>query len=989
MSDPGGERFTAEEILAAFLEEYAEPSAADVEALCSEHAEIADELRPLIKTALELRELLEEQWNIAGILNPAEDGERAGLHRRLRFTEEAGASAFRAVEGETVGDFRLLRLLGRGGMGEVWEAEQLSLSRRVALKLLLPERVDQRGLDFFAREARAGGRLAHPGIVSVFGKGEDDGLHWIAMELVEDACDLRRSMEGLREEEELSDGYYRQVAEFVAEVADALEAAHSASVIHRDLKPGNILVTKDDRPKVLDFGLAKLTDELSISLAGQLVGTYAYMSPEQVAAKHAGIDHRTDVFSLGVVLYEMLTLVRPFDGDTTEQVAHKILWEEPVDPRTIRSRVPRDLAVICGMAMEKDPNRRYSSMVGFAADLRRHLAHELIQATPPTLVQRMGKWMQRNPMKSAVGAVAALAFLLVSVLLADNVEKRSGLAEALNDRTAALELAEEAREAAAEAAEKAKQETSAAREVQEFMVSLFQGSDPSEARGATITAREILDRGAERIDQELEDQPVLRARLQIVMGDVYTSLSLYGSAESLLEQALAARREALGGSHPDTLEAIGALGHLRVLQGRYKDGAALFDEALAACEETGIGDTFFSMKMLMEKARALCKVEQFVEAEEAFLRALELAEGMGEEKLLASGRGGLGLVYWHMKRYEEAESLFEESLAAARKHYGEDDPRTLAALGNFILLYKSTGRGAEAEPLLTELIEMKTRVLGRGHPSTVVSLNNLAYWYQDEERFAEAEALFLECIELTRAKFGADHEKVLFFDVQVGNLYTISHQLEKAEARYQDAIEKTWRIRGKENGVLLHNLADLYRIWGRFEEAEEHQLRAVEFMRQRWGDDGPRTITALSLLGQVYAHWGRLEDAEDHFLEALERSVRVHGAENANTLSILERINACVWPVVDPDGEPGGDVGVALRLARAAAGIARQDAALRDTLAWALLVNGLHDEALVEFEKALVLFPEDGKKEYRELIDRARRMIEENSAAEAPPEDDG
>ena len=314
--------------------------------------------------------------------------------------------------GQVLGDFTLIQRLGRGGMGEVWEAQQESLGRKVALKLLLPERVDQKGLDFFAREARAGGRLAHPGIISVFGTGETDGLHWISMELIEDACDLRHSLEGIREKSELPDDYYSQVARFTAELADALEAAHASHVIHRDLKPGNIMVTPNEHPKVADFGLAKLVDERSISLAGDLVGTYYYMSPEQVAAKRMGLDHRTDVFSLGVVLYEMLTLVRPFEGDTTEQVAHKIMVVDPPTAREVRSKVPLELAVICGKAMEKDRDQRYGSMAELAADLRRHLANEPILARPPTALQRAAKWVKRNPTKST--ALGLLTVALVS-----------------------------------------------------------------------------------------------------------------------------------------------------------------------------------------------------------------------------------------------------------------------------------------------------------------------------------------------------------------------------------------------------------------------------------------------------------------------------------------------------------------------------------------------------------------------------------------------
>jgi len=353
------------------------------------------------------------------------------LHRIARSADATFTSRLRIKAGMMIGDFRVLSILGRGGMGEVWEAEQVSLSRQVALKLLLPDRVDKRGLDFFAREARAGGRLSHPGIVPIHGTGENDGLHWIAMELVDGACDLRRSLDRAREEGELPNGYHKQVAKFVAEAADALEAAHNEGVIHRDLKPGNILVTPEDRPKISDFGLAKLLDENSISQAGEMVGTCCYMSPEQVAAKRAGLDHRTDIFSLGVVLYEMLTLIRPFDGDTTEQVAHKILVVDPPPASSVRSKVPQDLAVIRGKAMEKDRDRRYRTMAEFAADLRRHLSDHPILAKPPSVLQRGSKWIRRNPTRSTVGAITAVAFVTISKLLLDNVEANDHLANAL------------------------------------------------------------------------------------------------------------------------------------------------------------------------------------------------------------------------------------------------------------------------------------------------------------------------------------------------------------------------------------------------------------------------------------------------------------------------------------------------------------------------------------------------------------------------------
>ncbi|MDP6518992.1 MAG: serine/threonine-protein kinase, partial [Planctomycetota bacterium] len=280
-----------------------EEATAAFEALCAAHPGQAAELRRLHSAWLSFR------WSESAASQAPGQGTATPLFRGRRAQDRSVAPGpWNVAAGRVLGDFRLVERIGRGGMGEVWEAEQLSLARRVALKLLLPERVDERGLDFFAREARAGGKLAHPGVVAVYGTGESEGLHWIAMELVEEACDLRHSIDGLREADELDAAHYSQTAEFMAELADALDAVHAGGVIHRDLKPGNILVTPDDRPKLTDFGLAKLMGELSLSTAGDLAGTYYYMSPEQVAAKRMGLDHRTDIFSLGVVMYEMLTL---------------------------------------------------------------------------------------------------------------------------------------------------------------------------------------------------------------------------------------------------------------------------------------------------------------------------------------------------------------------------------------------------------------------------------------------------------------------------------------------------------------------------------------------------------------------------------------------------------------------------------------------------------------------------------------------------------
>jgi serine/threonine protein kinase len=319
--------------------------------------------------------------------------------------------------GRRLGDFQLIRHLGRGGMGTVWEAEQISLGRRVALKILARHlSLSDDTVDRFRREASAGGRLRHPSIVAVYEIGEIDGDHYIAQELVPGGFSMADFLKQLHEQPELPDDYYPAVAALFAKVADALEVAHEAGIVHRDIKPGNILIDENDQPKVADFGLAKVNDDLVLSRTGELAGTPYYMSPEQATSRNDEIDGRSDVFSLGATLFEALTLVRPFEGDTSQQVLEKIVMEDPPDPRKLRSKVPWDLSVICLKALEKKPDQRYASMSEFAADLRRFLADEPIVAHPPGAATRMFKWTRRHPVLSVSSSVAGVAFVAVMSL---------------------------------------------------------------------------------------------------------------------------------------------------------------------------------------------------------------------------------------------------------------------------------------------------------------------------------------------------------------------------------------------------------------------------------------------------------------------------------------------------------------------------------------------------------------------------------------------
>src|SRR5688572_8983805 len=312
------------------------------------------------------------------------------------------------VPGMVIDDFHLESRIASGGMGQVWKAVQVSLQRPVAIKFIREDRVSERNVAFFGREARAGGRMNHPGLVTVYAAGKAGELHWIAQELVPGGATLRDFIEDARKSPRLAGEYFKGLATFLVELCDALQFAHDAGVIHRDIKPNNILVTPDDRPKVTDFGLARLMDEASISGSFSLQGTPYYMSPEQVLGKVGGIDHRADIFSLGAVMYEALTLRKAFDGQTEATLFYQILRNDPPDPRTLNSLIPVDLAAVCMKALEKRRRDRFATMREVGDELRRYLRSEPVLTRLPGPWQRATRWVRRRQSASMAACLCAV-----------------------------------------------------------------------------------------------------------------------------------------------------------------------------------------------------------------------------------------------------------------------------------------------------------------------------------------------------------------------------------------------------------------------------------------------------------------------------------------------------------------------------------------------------------------------------------------------------
>lgn len=364
---------------------------------------------------------LESRWrNLLGGDESTLDADASGtLFFRPRtgfLSPEVGDTPDELEVGDRLGDFELIRVIGRGGMGIVWEARQTSVDRPVALKVVRPDRVSSSTHEALEREARAGGRLHHPSIVEVYSAGETNGRHWLAQEFVDGECTLADFLREVSREEELPADYDRRIALFFYQLAEALEVAHAAGVTHRDLKPSNILISELDRPKLTDFGLARLGEDEELAVGLRLEGTPRYMSPEQVAGNVERIGPKSDVFSLGTILYQSLTLEYPFAGERLPDVMEAIVRAEPIPPRELRPSIAPDLEAIVAKALAKERSERYADMHELSRDLARFLDYRPVSARASSALERTRMFVRRNLELSATVGFAAVLVVLVGVM---------------------------------------------------------------------------------------------------------------------------------------------------------------------------------------------------------------------------------------------------------------------------------------------------------------------------------------------------------------------------------------------------------------------------------------------------------------------------------------------------------------------------------------------------------------------------------------------
>jgi len=776
------------EILGAALDHEPQERSAFLDEACLQDRELRVEVESLLAAHAEAGALSENPW----VTTPADPG----------------------GEPQSIGPYRLIHQLGVGGMGEVWLAEQAEpVRRRVALKLIKAGMFDAAIIQRFQAERQSLAIMDHPAIAKVFDAGTTPaGQPYLVMEFVDglpitDYCDRKK----LRIQERLG---------LFIEVCKGVQHAHQKAIIHRDLKPSNILVAEVDgrpMPRIIDFGLAKATGTdlpgpTLCTQAGTLLGTPGYMSQEQVGPELHDVDTRTDVYSLGVILYELLTGLLPFDltkwnKQQLEESLRQLREANPQRPSTrvgtnreastaraeVRGIQPGqlvtlltgDLDWITLKALEKDRDRRYGTPAELAADIERYLDNRPVEARPASVAYRLRKYVSRHAVAAVM--VSGVAVLLIAFGVTQTVELRRITRE--RDR---------------------------ADRITQFMTRMFEVSDPSEARGNSITAREILDKSSEEIETSLAKDPELKAQMLEVMGEVYEGLGLYPRAESLIKQSVDIRRDVLGSEHPATLSSAGRLAWTTSEEGRFAEAEKM--------------------------SRELIDIDRRVLGPDD--RATLLAESNLAWTLESAGRP------------EEAEMLCRQTLESQQQVLGTEDPDTIESERRLAIVLEKRGNLDAAEKSYRLILDIRRRLFGPGHPLTLKASDDLGIVLVEEDRYGEAEQLLQQTFDTSSRLLGSDHPDTL---IAMGNLATVFEnqgRYSESEKLQREVLARCRRTLGKDHpltAVALYNVADVLYYQHRYAEAATVLREAVDIERRVLGSKHPDTVDSVYKLARLLA----------------------------------------------------------------------------------------------------------------------------------------
>jgi eukaryotic-like serine/threonine-protein kinase len=779
--------------------------------------------------------------------------------------------------GQKIGPFRLVRKLGEGGMGEVWETEQMAPVRRtVALKLLKAGMDTRQIVARFEAERQVLALMQHPGIAQMFDAGiAGGGRSYLVMEYVDgiritEYCD-RAKLD------------IRQRLLLFLQVCEAVQHAHQKGAIHRDIKPSNVLVTEQDGralPKVIDFGLAKLTSsqvtELTLTEIGTLLGTPAYASPEQMSLGVIDVDTRSDVYSLGVLLYELLVGVLPFEATQAGPAAllelRKNIRElEPVrpssrvsrlggratdlaakrgaDPTILRRQLRRDLDWIVMKALEKDRTRRYISPADLARDTQRYLDHEPVLAGSPTPLYRIGKLVRRHRLGTAVGVV--ILGLIVAFVILSAVQ---------------VQRANRERDRAAAAARKASS-------INDFLQDTLGSADPWNS-GADVSVRTTLASAVAKAQTSFKDQPDVAAAVQRTIGRTYTSLGLLDDAERLLSRALKTRLALFGPEHADVAESLGDLGALEHQRGNDVASVDQFRKALAmqrklfGNENAKVADTLLDLAISL---RTKGDLQQAYDAERESLAIRERLFGARsvEVALVLSQLAGVEL---DQGKYEAGESDARRGYAMMKALVGSDDVRTAVAASNVGEALRARKLFNDSEQYARYAYAIQKKQLGEHHPETLTAEENLGNVLYRQNKFDETIRILQDIIQQRRAALGPDNKRVVRSLINLATVMKRAGRLDEAQQTYEEALPRFSKAYGPNHP----DTAQATALYGSFLLKNRHDYAAAELQLRRalsiqlsqLSDDHPNIADTRLWLGEVLLERGRLDEAQTLLLRA-------------------------------------------------------------------------------------------------------------------------
>ena len=764
--------------------------------------------------------------------------------------------------GQRVGAIRLVDVVGEGGMGKVYLGYDEKLERRVAVKCIRSRAQSQEMRARFLREARLLSLLKHPNVCQIYDYVEGDDDDFLILELIEGQSLKDLLYEGIDKNRQL---------DIAIDLAEALAAAHARGVVHRDLKPANVMVTNDGELKILDFGIARAMtgddatprpggddggrphpafaaddtaspgqtkpisafDEGVKTKTGSMVGTPQYMSPEQARGEPA--TPASDVYSLGLVLQEMMTGRPPYNLRVSPALLYTLVAEGRVAPI---EGLPADRTALIKKLEALDPNDRPT-----ASEAAKALRS--IRDAPA----------RRRVRRLKLAAVAAL--VVVTAIMTFQ----------------AFRIRQEAQEV--------RRHADNLERVLDFMVSIFEVSDPSEARGNSITAREILDRGANQIAGELKGQPQVRARVLDSIGMIYYSLGLYDQAEPLVIDALSARR-----AGDDPLALAASLEHMADIH----DARGHLDPSLDAAQEAldlrrdSFGDEhLLTAKSLQQKSIILGKKGQLEEAETILLRAIEIQRRLDDAAELGLSISQLAELTSEQGRIGEAETHHREALKILEDEHGPNHPSLIQALNGLAISLEQQGRFDEAETAYVRALELTKAILGSEHPGVGRILSNLALVYYRQEKVEQAEPLFVEALEIQRRALGDEHPLVGNIHGNLGALYDKRGNFARAESSYRKALAIFRKALGPEHPAVAAchgGIGNTLKARRRWHEAEEHFQRALELFTAALGQDHPEIARTLDHLAAIYRQTDRLEDAATSARRAYDIAVETVGADH-------------------------------------------------------------------------------------------------------------